>query len=163
VQQLWQTRKYKKCRKCKINMCFECVICSKSYTSYSGLYVHAKLQCQPPLRTYYCSNCNFKCTSQGVLVRHINTNHFESYTMNLTCKKCTKTFTDALRLKSHKFNCGIIFYYCKFCSYKYKYQDNLKKHLLTCHNEIVQTEGLDTIIMEVTSKSLKSKGKCISF
>lgn len=140
-------------------MQFECVVCSKGYTSYSGMYVHSKLSCQPSTPTYYCNDCPYSCTSQDNMLRHMNKSHSSQFPVKIRCPRCRDVFSSYARLKKHERVCGVTLYDCKFCPYRPRYIDSYRKHLEEFHSErLVANGGVEGFILDTANQKRNLKG-----
>lgn len=150
LSQKIQRLKVSRCLTCRIDMPYECMVCGKTFNTYSNLYSHMKRRCQPKRRTYYCNECSFNCTCESILVRHLNKHHPGLFVLDITvkCCVCDQTFKDGTHLKRHESGCGASFYQCRYCTFKPKYQENLKKHLLTRHTEKVRGQDIQDVLRQ---------------
>lgn len=158
------------CSECRKRMCYECVVCAKNYTTYSGSYGHIQCYCQPKRRNYFCDDCTYSCSIRKTMIRHMKQNHIQHYQtsrirdFNYSCLKCNKVLKDSKEMRTHETLCGSFSYQCKYCTYETKSCIVLKKHLMTLHSEKVEVDGLDNVLKIVALNNLpKGKNNLILF
>lgn len=97
--------------------------------------------------------CNKKNKSHKGLAYHIERCLTNTKPKN-PCPKCGKDFKNPTSLKNHTRNCGREpKWLCKFCTYKTRFSNNLKKHLHIHHSKSTNAQSNGGMSQEIGTKS----------
>ena len=84
-----------------------------------------------------CSQCEYKCSTAGDLVKHIKAIHTKI--KNIICPQCDTTFSDNCNLLSHIRSIHNN-HECHQCEYKCSDSSSLQKHIKRIHLQIKNNE-----------------------
>lgn len=111
---------------------YECEICSKTYSTFSGFTKHKQFYCMPQSKKQFnCKHCEKTYFSLGALKMHIRT-----HTLPCKCKICGKAFSRPWLLQGHmRTHTGEKPFKCQHCGRAFADRSNLRAHLQT-HSDI---------------------------
>lgn len=111
---------------------YECEICGKTYSTFSGFTKHKQFYCMPQSKKQFnCKHCEKTYFSLGALKMHIRT-----HTLPCKCKICGKAFSRPWLLQGHmRTHTGEKPFKCQHCGRAFADRSNLRAHLQT-HSDI---------------------------
>uniref|UniRef100_A0A673MBX3 Zinc finger protein SNAI2 n=1 Tax=Sinocyclocheilus rhinocerous TaxID=307959 RepID=A0A673MBX3_9TELE len=119
---------------------FQCSLCNKSYSTYSGLMKHKQLHCDAQTRkSFSCKYCEKEYVSLGALKMHIRTHTTHTVIVldialhdaakPFSCPHCSRAFADRSNLRAHlQTHSDVKKYQCKNCSKTFSRMSLLHKH-----------------------------------
>jgi len=111
---------------------YECEVCGKTYSTFSGFTKHKQFYCMPQSKKQFnCKHCDKTYYSLGALKMHIRT-----HTLPCKCKVCGKAFSRPWLLQGHmRTHTGEKPFKCQHCGRAFADRSNLRAHLQT-HSDI---------------------------
>lgn len=131
-----QIREHIRCRCMAVKAMFTCDICHKLLrVSYKSKH----MQLHRNGRHHQCAQCGAQFTSTNSLRRH-RTTHIEE--RKFQCNLCPKNYKTSRQLTIHtQSHTGKYSYVCPVCSHGFSWKASLKKHMLSIHQQALQTDA----------------------
>ena len=87
-------------------------------------------------KIFKCEQCNFTCSRNGSLTRHIKQVHDKI--KDVQCQQCNFTCSTNSQLKAHikQVHDKIKDFQCEECDYKFSIYGNLQRHIKSVHDKI---------------------------
>ena len=132
---------------------FNCLICTKKFSSKSGYFGHirsahkGKIRNKPKQKTFFCSMCDKTFTSAEHALTHTKEKPHK-------CEVCLTSFSLLSNMKRHTKSHSMEYkrYQCSNCLKKFMYIDKLQRHKRTVHIDML------TIPCSMCNKKFKPNG-----
>lgn len=122
-----------------------CDTCGEGFPVPFSLQDHVKRKHM--IRGHDCHLCKMKFVTAAALNDHFVARHTDERRFTCDFKGCGKTFKWRSSFKSHRRVHASDKYECSVCLKRFSFKGNLRNHLKTIHNQIVENECLTSNII----------------